>query len=976
MNKRGYLALSFALAFTMAVSAAYIYFSNGLSFMDRETDLRQTISGKPGDLAARMELARILERKESWPEAVVTLQDGLKSAPDDLDLHRQLAALYVDWYERTQNLKKLSQAERYLQRVLDSGQATVDDYTAMAQGQDKAGNHARAAEAYDEAVKRAPDDGRLRQLGHYARFMAGQYEESRVFYENLTEAEPENAWAWRMRGRIAYHLGNYDDAVTWLKRAVELATPEKKAAAQKNLDFALALQSTNKKTSFFTHYELAEIHLKNARADRAAAEYEAAVKISTAYKAYAARAYARMAFFASYMSNYDQELEYAQKAVDIVKELDEPYDLSFCYQQMAGIYTGRANREKDKFDEYMEKAIEACEHQLECSRRAHNGHMEIHAIAELARAVRKKDGAGSERAKLCRSQMAKYLPKEGEVNNCATASVLVSEALFLSEEKDYTAAEKLFKPAAEYAARQTDMRLAKDGPSLYADLMEIAYRQNDFDRAIAYGERSVELLNGLRALLGADEFRQKIGGSLWQRAFQALINCALKKGDSRAIFDYSEEYKAQALLELLGTRAKTKKGRERLLLARQDAPAQDDSGVPNTDDMPSSTRDLSIEQSHYPRLPEDTSGARQSIPSFDRAISCTGAQIQEIAGDFTFVSYGISEEGSLAVVLTRDAIESVELPVSATTVREAIDKFRDGLGLKQGMSRDLSIEFAEVPGRESAHREKLFKEAAETLWDILIEPVRPHFRTEILCICPDGILNYLPFEALAKNGRYLVQDYSIVYAPSATVLKYCMDREHTQRGSVLALGNPNLQNPAFRLFNAEDEVESLRQFFPRAEVFVGNDANERTVIERGANYDVLHFACHGELNLEQPMLTALRLSPDEQNDGYLHAGEIFDLDLEASLVVLSACNTGLGAMHSGNELMGLTRSFLYAGASSIVASLWTVDDRSTAMLMRAFYRNLGSMNKAEALRQAKLETLQEYPSPFHWAAFCLQGDYR
>jgi hypothetical protein len=504
----------------------------------------------------------------------------------------------------------------------------------------------------------------------------------------------------------------------------------------------------------------------------------------------------------------------------------------------------------------------------------------------------------------------------------------------------------------------------------------LAYRQNDYDLGIQYAERGVRLLNLLRSFLGADEFRQKIGGDAWHGAFQALITCALEKKDPVAVFNYTEQYKAQALLELLGTRVETKKGRERLLLAKNEGLAPSESAMADTDDAPSGMRDLSIEQSHYTKLPEDTSIAQHLVPSFERAISCDAGQIQEIAADFTFVSYRISEKGSLAVVLSRDAIESVELPVSTTTLHEAIEKFRDGLGLKQGMNRDLNIEFEGVPGKESAHRERLLKETSESLWDFLIEPVRPHLRNELLCICPDGILNYLPFEALAKNGRYLVQDFSVVYAPSATVLKYCMDRERTQRGSVLALGNPNLQNPAFRLINAEDEVESLRQFFPRAGVFVGNDANERTVIKSGPDYDVLHFACHSELNLEQPMLTALRLSPDEQNDGYLHAGEIFDLDLEASLVVLSACNTGLGAMHSGNELMGLTRSFLYAGASSIVASLWTVDDRSTAQLMRAFYRNLATMNKAEALRQAKLETLQECPSPFHWAAFCLQGDYR
>jgi CHAT domain-containing protein len=159
-------------------------------------------------------------------------------------------------------------------------------------------------------------------------------------------------------------------------------------------------------------------------------------------------------------------------------------------------------------------------------------------------------------------------------------------------------------------------------------------------------------------------------------------------------------------------------------------------------------------------------------------------------------------------------------------------------------------------------------------------------------------------------------------------------------------------------------------------VYTGDDATESVVSQHWHDYDILHFACHGELNLDEPMLTSLRLAPDDENDGYLHAGEVFEHDLSASLVVLSACNSALGELTSGNELMGLTRSFLYAGVPSIVASLWTVDDRSTSYLMQHFYKNLATMNKADALREAKLETMKKYPSPFHWAAFCLQGDYR
>lgn len=977
MHRRRLLRILIALAFAVAIFAVYLYAGNGRSIADPEPELRSKILENPGDSSARIELGLILAKKTNWTEAILTLQDGLKLTPNDIALNRQLAIVYGDWFKSTRNLKHLSRAGKYLQQVLDSGQATVDDFKMMAEGQYAAGDYVRAADAYDEAAKRDPQDSRQLQLARYAGYMAGQYEKSLAFFKDLTESEPKNDWAWQTRGIVEYYVGNYDEAVSSLKKSVDLATSERRKSARDNLAYALQLQSKEKTAAnFYAHYGFADTHFKKSRIDRAAAEYEAAVNISTDFKREAAWAYARMADFAEYMSKYDQALEYSQKAIEFARQTNNYDDMSFKYQQLAGIYARVAIQEKDKFGEYLEKAIEAAERQLDFCRRAGNGHMEIHAVSDLARYLRKKDGVDGERTKAFRAEMAKYLPKEGQALDCATASVLEAEGWFCHDERNFAEAEKRLKPAAEYFARGTDVRIAKAGPSLYTELGKLAYQQNDFDRGIRYAERSVELLNRLRSLLGADEFRQQFGGDTWQDAFLALITCAFKKNDSKAIFNYTEQYKAQALLELLGTRAETKKGKERLLLAKHEAADPSDPAVDDSSKAPSATRDLSIEQSHYPRLPEDTSTARRSIQTFERAISFGADEIQKMATDFTFVSYGITDEGSLAVVLSGDTIETVELPVTLVSLREAVEAFRDGLGLKQGVRRDLSIESDGTPPKDSGDREKALKEASAKLWDMLIEPVKPHLQTNLVYICPDGLLNYLPFEAFEKNGRYLVQDFAIAYAPSATVLKYCMDQQRTRRESLLALGNPNLQNPAFRLINAEDEVQSLKELFPHADVFVGNDANERTLLERSPQYDVLHFACHGELNIDEPMLTALRLAPDEQNDGYLHAGEIFDLDLDASLVVLSACNTGLGAIHSGNELMGLTRSFLYAGSSSIVASLWTVDDRSTALLMRAFYRNLATMNKAEALRQAKLETLKEFPNPFHWAAFCLQGDYR
>jgi len=270
------------------------------------------------------------------------------------------------------------------------------------------------------------------------------------------------------------------------------------------------------------------------------------------------------------------------------------------------------------------------------------------------------------------------------------------------------------------------------------------------------------------------------------------------------------------------------------------------------------------------------------------------------------------------------------------------------------------------------------KELSQELYNLLIKPVRPYIKTKIIYISPDNVLNYLPFQALQNKGRYLVEDYAIAYTPSASVLKFFLKnrRQNNNKERILAFGNANLRDPRFKLVYAEKEVKKIARLFPQSRVFLGDEANEYTVKLLSGDYDILHFAIHSQLNPEKPMLSCLRLSPDKENDGYLHVREIFDLNLNASLVVLSACDTALGKLTIGNEVVGLTRAFLFAGASSVISTLWNIDDEETSILMTDFYKNLKTMSKVEALREAQVAMIKRAKAPYYWAAFGLFGDYR
>ncbi len=193
--------------------------------------------------------------------------------------------------------------------------------------------------------------------------------------------------------------------------------------------------------------------------------------------------------------------------------------------------------------------------------------------------------------------------------------------------------------------------------------------------------------------------------------------------------------------------------------------------------------------------------------------------------------------------------------------------------------------------------------------------------------------------------------------------------------AALAVGNPDV-GPAPALRYAEREARAVGARYPGATVLVRQEATEAKAKALSETAGLLHFATHGEFSENDPLSSALLLVPDGQEDGRLEVREIFALDLHARLVVLSACETGLGKLSKGDELVGLQRAFLYAGTPAVVTTLWKVDDRASFRLMEHFYAKLDADGPAEALRRAQRATMAEFPHPFAWAGFGLTGSPR
>jgi CHAT domain-containing protein/tetratricopeptide (TPR) repeat protein len=305
-----------------------------------------------------------------------------------------------------------------------------------------------------------------------------------------------------------------------------------------------------------------------------------------------------------------------------------------------------------------------------------------------------------------------------------------------------------------------------------------------------------------------------------------------------------------------------------------------------------------------------------------------------------------------------------------------------------------------------------FRLAGE-IYDVLLKDALAAIpRSSHLIIIPDGVLLRFPFEALVTekkdpSPRYLLEDFIISYAPSASVLGEIEGRKRgTPFGPIdlLAFGNPLFENREEAaqadveylragarlqpLPYAEEEVSSICRIYQRSggrtESYVQEEALEEILKSKNCGqYKNIHFATHGFVDDRVPALSGLLLAPSRKpdgEDGFLRLNEIFPLHLNARLVTLSACETALGKEVRGEGMIGLTRAFFYAGAQSVMASLWMVSDQSTAILMRDFYKEyVKGRRPSLALRLAKLELLKgdnpTYRHPFFWAPFILAGEY-
>jgi CHAT domain-containing protein len=402
-------------------------------------------------------------------------------------------------------------------------------------------------------------------------------------------------------------------------------------------------------------------------------------------------------------------------------------------------------------------------------------------------------------------------------------------------------------------------------------------------------------------------------------------------------------------------------------------------------------------------------------------------QQQVVDADTALLAYALGEERSYVWLVTADSMKSFELPARAQ-IEDSARRLYTSLTSRNQRQEN------ETPGQRRVRITKddaQYVDASRDLSTKLLGPVAKDLRQKRLVIVADGALQYVPFAALpapSSTSRPLVADYEIVSLPSASVLALMREDLRTRpraSKSVAILADPvfdkddqrlaalknrrsdvaknktlsidqtqralrdfdGLSEGIARLPFSGREAEAIMALVPTGEgmLAVGFRASRATALSSElSQYRYVHFATHGLLNSKHPELSGVFLSRfnelGQSQDGFLQLQDVYNLKLSADLVVLSACQTALGKDVRGEGLVGLTRGFMYAGAPRVVASLWQVDDAATADFMREFYSAMLTEGKrpAEALRVAQLRMSKQtqWSSPYYWAAFTLQGEWR
>ncbi len=484
------------------------------------------------------------------------------------------------------------------------------------------------------------------------------------------------------------------------------------------------------------------------------------------------------------------------------------------------------------------------------------------------------------------------------------------------------------------------------------------------EQAAAQLQRAIDIIEQMRAEIRIDQLRDSFVLDK-MAVYETLVQLRVSQGRDLDAFDVAERSRARNFIDLLG--------RGRLQLARKDDQLLYDRQVRLRGRIEVQERLLAqaagdaerrVYQQNLDRLQHDFQvlllDIQASNPQLSHFVTVDPLRAQDVAAlvapDVAVLVYYALPDQLLCWVVKSSGIDLVKMPLTRADLSERVQGYRRAIE---------NLAPWELPSR--ALHADLIAPVAQRLTDV-----------NTLGIVPHGPLHYLSFATLADADSWLIDRWPLFYLPSVSVWPTTQKRRELADSAlpVLAVGNPDLGNAAWDLPFSAHEVQSIKWNFPQTTIMTRADATEDQVVAQIDRFGIVHLASHGQFDAANPLRSAIKLARGPQQDGNLNVADVFGLDMHADLVFLSACQTALGQIRAGDELIGLNRAFFFAGTHAVISSLWRISDVTSAQLIKQFYRQYRFMTKSQSLRRAMLHVKTYHPHPAYWGAFVLVGDYR
>jgi CHAT domain-containing protein/tetratricopeptide (TPR) repeat protein len=538
----------------------------------------------------------------------------------------------------------------------------------------------------------------------------------------------------------------------------------------------------------------------------------------------------------------------------------------------------------------------------------------------------------------------------------------------------------------------------------------------DTTRAIEALRAGIAIFEELRGNLASIDVRSSFIASKYH-LYESLIALLVAQGRTAEAFEYVERAKARSFLDMIGNKSV---GSEKLRSARAQVLVEEERALQDRMsrllEMPDSTTALARVVARHRAVLDSLQALDPEYASVKSVDPLPLDVVQQLLDDSTaLLEYYLGEAGSYVFVIRPDTavaralkvgdvaalgaeIETLRRDMYVTFPNEKVRVLREAR-LRDGKSAAEATAIWRATVTDASWQTRLI-----TLYSRLVQPVERELAgVRRLYIVPHGPLHHLPFGALVRvqdrdpdrtrhivRPRYLIERMDLAYLPSASVLWFARLRASADPDDALIVGDPVYADPVYRrkpLANALIEADSVARFVSRPLVLTRAAAEEAVVKRELATRGLVHLATHGELNKKDPLKSRILLAAATRsgtNDGDLTVEEVFNLDLRAALVTLSACQTAqvgtAAGGAAGDDMVGLTRSFLYAGTPAVIATLWYVDDAATLAWMNDFYRDWLARRSmrveaagAAARRMLAAPADPDWIHPFYWGAFIYFG---